>query len=304
MASALTGAEGATEAVIAPPLLQDEEFFAAPKLQEPGLPSHDELLGIDQLPLKADPRSLAHDIQHAVPISLAITSQIAAAIARPLEALNIDHAPFGLLTLDDARKIAQHPFFVGPLNRAAAHLSGLDKITIDAKHLRRLGHNSASQLSLLLATGDPAHIAESSLLVGAIVLHKHFLARALKAEREMLQRLMGADTYRIATREAPMLHAALAELDDGSFSIPPAFARGDAPAHDMGMAIIATGQRVLHDFVDMNEPSLTPLLAFRQASRSAARDNAPKTTAMTERHGAHIIRLLRRRFEPWSHTIA
>lgn len=308
MASALTGAEGALETV----MQETSAFLATP--QEAALsdtvsddisPSNEDLIvEVNGAGSLAFDTISEQEIRSAAPVSLSTSTRIASAIAHPLAALNIDHAQFGPISLHDLQAISQHPFFSSSVNRAAAELAGLSKIAIDKSHLRRLGHSSASQIALLLATGDPELAEQASLLLGAIVLHKHLLARALKAEREQLQQLLGEDIYRIATREAPVLHASMAELDDGSFSMPAAFATNPVEAGKTGLRIIAVGQRVLHDFVSITEPLLSPLLGFRQPAQPVSESNQLKTTVMTDRHSVHIIRLLRRRFEPWLHTIA
>ena len=180
MSSDLIDADDTHEAVSLPSLPEELTFSETLNPHDPLLPSDNGGAGSTRETSHVASTSVGNAGQSIAPMSLAVTSQIAAAIARPLGALKGDCALFGALHLDDVRAIAHHPFFTGPMNRATAQLSGLSAINFDIKHLRRLGYNQASQLALMLATSKSDHISQACLLIGAIVLHKHLLARALK----------------------------------------------------------------------------------------------------------------------------
>lgn len=229
-------------------------------------------------------------------VSPLLAARLAQSILRPLCAAGTgDDAATGLgdldaRTLTAMRALAVHPGFNGPLNRAAAQLSGLGDIVFDAHDLLRVGRSQASDCALFLATAAPALLDQAALHLGAIALHRQLVGLALKRDREALQRLLGEDTYHVATREAPVLYSAFASLDDGSFTVTPA---AIADERRMALAIAAVGRRVLHGFVAATEPTLTPLLAMRNGRQPAG---AP----MTDRHLTQIAKLLHRRYGPWS----
>ncbi len=230
-------------------------------------------------------------------VSPLLAARLAESILRPLSASDSDGAATGFGGLDPRTRaamcaLAGHPGFNGPLNRAAAQLSGLGDIVFDAHDLLRVGRSQASDCALFLATAAPALLEQAALHLGAIVLHRQLVGLALKRDREALQRLLGEDTYHVATREAPVLYSAFGGLDDGSFTVTPA-AIGDG--RGMALAIAAVGRRALHGFVAATEPTLTPLLAMRNGRQSPGA-GAP----MTDRHLAQIAKLLHRRYGPWS----
>lgn len=241
----------------------------------------------------------------SAPVSPALAGRLAEAIVRPLAAIAPGRRPTALADIDDrtaaaVTMLARHPSFEGPLSRAAARLSGLSDIVFDDCTLRRVGHSNASDCALFLATAAPALLEQAALHLGAIVLHRQLLRLALRREREALQRIVGEETYQIATREAPVLYAAFADLDDSDFVIEPAALGDEARERRMAHGIITVGQRSLHDFVILTEPSLAPLMDLRCGIADAS---DREVTAMTNKHLAHIAKLLHRRFGPWPPTI-
>ncbi|MFC0217407.1 hypothetical protein ACFFJ7_03250 [Pseudochelatococcus lubricantis] len=236
-------------------------------------------------------------------VDFAIAARIAAAIARPLGATRVavgDFTGSGPISVAGMSVIARHASFGAALNRAAARLSKLEEIAIDTGHLRQLGRSSASSLSLTLATDDPAVVAQASLLVGAAILHRHFLSCTLKSEREALRGILGNDFYLVATREAPVLYAPLAGLAGGSLSIDASIATDDERARDIGRRITATGHATLCLLVERTEPFLAPLFAIRNPPPPDGGNGAGVVAPLTDQHCAHIVKLLQRRFPPWS----
>ncbi|MGV6871605.1 hypothetical protein ACUSIJ_02795 [Pseudochelatococcus sp. B33] len=238
------------------------------------------------------------------PASPALAARLAEAIVRPLSAPGREGNPPGFGGLSDGaaaamRALARHPGFSGPLNRAAARLSGLSDIVFDERALLRIGHSSASDCAVFLATAAPERLEEASLYLGSIVLHRQLLGLALRREREALQRILGEEIYRVATREAPVLHAIFADLDDRSFVVISAALGEEARERRTATGIAAVGQRVLRGFVAKTEPPLAPLMVMRGGGHAAAGGDAPALSAMTDRHLAHIAKLLQRRFGPW-----
>lgn len=223
-----------------------------------------------------------------------VAARLAAALVRPLSEAGDDAAGMpGGAKAAALRALARHRAFAAPLDRAAAGLAGLGDIVLDERALRRIGRSEASDCALQLATAAAGLLERAALHLGAIVLHRRLLGVALKRERDALERMLGGDTCRLATREAPVLHAILADLDDGSLVL----ALGDdARERQTARGIAAVGRRALHGFVARTEPSLTPLLALRCPPPPGSGE---PPAAMTGRHDAHIVKLLHRRFGPW-----
>ncbi|MGI6244194.1 MAG: hypothetical protein ACOYJQ_00300 [Pseudochelatococcus sp.] len=286
----LAGAdEGARRIVSSPPLTR-QGMPDAPETHAAGAPAHEGSAGGES------------GNRPAVKLSVAV--QLAAAIARPLGAAVNTPADTAPLAAADILAIARHPDFAAPLNRAIARMSALETIDIDAMQLRRLGRSAASNLALMLATGDAAIIGQASLLIGAMILHRHFLSQPLKSGREALRGILGDDIYQMATREAPVLHASLAGLDGGSFALDAGVAGSEEEARDIGRRIAATGGMALRLLVDRTEPFLVPLFAIRNPVPPDDGHETRLALPLTDQHAAHIVKLLHRRFPPWSRIVS
>jgi hypothetical protein len=126
------------------------------------------------------------------------------------------------------------------------------------------------------------------------------LKLAIKAELARIREVLGPDGFEIATREAPLLHGALAELDA---SADPGIFDLSVPVPDAGKRVADFGLGILRRFVGRTEPVLSELMARRCQSDLDRQARGPIAANMIDVHCDQIVRLIRRRMPSWSAII-
>lgn len=227
--------------------------------------------------------------------------RLAAVVARPLDAIDPDTGGLEPLSVAATRAIAQNPHFRGPMNRAVAGTLGLFDLALDAEQLERFAESEHPQLAVALVADDLARVREAATQLAAAIVHKRALAFTLKAERERVRAAFGEESYRIATREVPMLHAGLTELDIGNVDVLKVAQGAEDPA-TFAKRLTGFGFDALSAFVQRTAPGLSSLFRFRCPAQAepAIRDRLAHLIADT--HCEHIVKLNRRRFQPWLAT--
>lgn len=221
--------------------------------------------------------------------------RLAALLARPFEAFEAAGTALAPLTATEARRAAALPAFSRPLGRAVSRALGVPVDALDATLLGRLRERPESRLAtLVLVEPRPAVEAAGATLAAAIV-HGRAIRATLRAERERLRAVLGAEGFELATREAPLLHAPLGALDAPRLTGEALFGPLPAPAATERLALF--GVAVLARFAGAVEPAYGGLLALRWPAACAA--PAPLPDAM---QAAHIVKLMRR-MPRWSALI-
>jgi hypothetical protein len=230
-----------------------------------------------------------------------LAARLASVVARPLDLL--DGALGGLepLSAAETRAIAAHPAFRVPFNRAIASTLRLSEIAIDREHLQRLAQSPRSRLATLLVSQKMDLVERAALHLAAAIVHRRVLKLTLKAERARIKQVLGEDGYLVATREAPLLHAVLAELDSGSVDAM-IVESATAPA-EARPRLIGLGLRALCGFVERVEPPLSGMMALRAEPALNAEPGRRAPDAVNDTHCDHIVRLVRRRVQPWAAII-
>lgn len=147
--------------------------------------------------------------------------------------------------------------------------------------VERLARRAETRLAAFLVTSTRDELARVATLVAAAVMQRRFLAAVTRTQREALAAAFGPEARALGTGEAPVLYAALAELDDGS---PLATAEAAQRA----------GLRVLARFLHQLEPGLSAAFARRTGT-----DPSPGAGVFTPRHAALVERLVVRSVPAW-----
>lgn len=234
--------------------------------------------------------------------SVRLAYRLAAVVARPLETIDPERGALEPLSAAATRTLAANPHFRGPINRAVARQLGLFDIALDDGDLRELAAAERTRMAAALVADNLAAVREAAQELGAAIVYKRALAFMLKAERERVRIAFGEEPYRIATREAPMLYASLADLDPADLNVK-LVADGAEDAQPFGKRLASLGFEALSAFVQKTAPALSPLFELRcpEGSDAARRDRL--TQRLESSHCDHIVKLNRRRFAPWLATI-
>jgi hypothetical protein len=153
---------------------------------------------------------------------------------------------------------------------------------------------------VLLVSQNLDLVRRAAMIVAAAVLHKNVLKLTRKPDLARMREILGAEGFEIATREAPLLHGALAELDAGAdpkimdASVEPA----EAQRH-----VLDLGLTILGRFVDHTEPALSDIMSHRCQSDLDRQTRHHPARPLSGVHCDHIVKLIRRRLPPWSATI-
>ncbi len=228
-----------------------------------------------------------------------LAARLAAVIARPIDhALALDY-PGSPLSAAPLAALARHPAFHGPLNRALSRHLRLGGTEVTPEVLARIASSRDTRLCVLLASQPMALVREAAAALGAAILHREVVRVVMKADRDRVRAVLGEAGFQVATQEAALLHAPLAGL------CPPGagasvLEAGVETAAARG-ALAGLGLGALAGFVELVEPGLAPLL--RRRIDAAPEPAAPRAGLLTQEHGDHIVRLLRRRIGAWSALI-
>lgn len=221
-----------------------------------------------------------------------LAAALAARLVRPIGHIPAaDHA-LPPLAEDGLRALAADPAFGPPIQRAAAAALAPMPL-IDAALLGRLHDSAAARLAALLVVEPDSTVREAAGLLAGVILHRGILAAVLKADRERLRAAFGAAAFGVATQEAALLYAGLADLVDGPAQAA-CLAAGDPEA--VRAAATRLGLDTLRRFARSTELGLGALLALRFPGTP----DAPLGSEACD----PIVRLMRRRMDAWSPIIA
>ncbi|WP_187371583.1 hypothetical protein [Methylobacterium oryzihabitans] len=229
-----------------------------------------------------------------------LAAALAGVIARPLDHLDgaaaaaSAAAALAPLPVSDVAALAARPAFRRPLNRAASRGLGLHALPLDAAFLARLAAAPRTRLAALLATQPAGPLGEAARLAAAAVLHRRVTGLVLRTDRARIRTALGESGFAVAVHEAPLLHADLAELDDGGGAA--AFA-ADLDPEAARAHLAGTGLGLLARFLAAVEPGLAALFRHRLPPGAEPRDPLPGSAC------DHLTRLLRRRMDPWTALI-
>jgi hypothetical protein len=176
----------------------------------------------------------------------------------------------------------------------------LAETAIGEAQIERLQTDARLRCAVLLVSQDLKQVHEAAAIVAAAVLHKRVLRLAAKSELARVREIFGQEGFEIATREAPLLHHALAELDAAAdpiiFDVSAAAAEGHRLFDDFGLGI-------LQRFVDHTEPVLSELMSRRCQSDLDRQAHPRAADGLSDIHCDQIVRLIRRRVPSWSAII-
>lgn len=231
---------------------------------------------------------------------LELAAQLAAVFVRPLDVFDSHAGRLEPLTATETRAIAAHPAFRAPLNRAMASALQLANTTLDEQQLARLNTDGRLRCAVLLVSQPQQALRQAATVVAAAVLHRRVLKIAFKAEIGRIREVLGAEGFEIATREAPLLHAALGELDA---AVDPAVFDAAVSAAEGQRHCLEFGLDILCRFVDGAVPALSDLMRFRCRSDLERQARGTVGKPLHAAHCDHIVKLIRRRMPSWSATI-
>jgi hypothetical protein len=228
-----------------------------------------------------------------------LAAQLSAAIARPLD--HFDPSAFYLppLSSEALAALAVHPAFRPGLERALSRELRLGETAIDGAFLARLAERPATRLAVLVASQPMARVREAGVVLAAAALHPAVVGLVLKVDRARVAAVFGEPAFLMATQEAPLLHAALADLAAG---IDPAPILG--PGRDPAAArerLAGLGLAILARVVEVVEPALAALVQGRLPP--AVAEEAARLPPPAPERCEQVVKLLRRRIEAWSATI-
>lgn len=245
-------------------------------------------------------------VTQALPVSaemqaLRLVAQVASALVRPLAHLDPTACRLAPLSETAVQALAVHPAFRLPLERALSRSLGLGRAKIDDSFLARLRSSARTRVCALVASQPLPLVREAAVQVGAAILHRQVVGKILKSERERLRSVFGDGGFQVATQEAMLLHAPLAELDTGvagpgvlDDTVDPAVARE---------RLAGFGLQALARFVERVEPALIDVVLHRIPPTGDAAARARTIGRMSDGHCDHMVKLLRRRVQAWSAPI-
>jgi hypothetical protein len=231
---------------------------------------------------------------------LALVAQLAGVFVRPLDAFDEHAGGLHPFTAAETRAIAAHPSFRAPVNRAVTGAMQLSEIVLGSEQLRRLPTDVRLRCAVLLVSQAMDLVRGAAIAVAAAVLHRRVLKLTLKADLERIRDVFGPEGFEIATREAPLLHAVLADLD----TEPSAGVFDPSVTADEGRRkVLDSGLDVLCRFVSATEPGLSTLMTHRCLSDLDWQTRRYNAGPLGAAHAEHIVRLIRRRVPSWSAII-
>lgn len=223
--------------------------------------------------------------------------RLASAILRPLDVVAAEHLPAMPIPSSELGTLAGHPAFRGPVNRAVARAIGLTDLALGAATLQRLGRDPRSRLALLFVTEPPAMRRRAAQILAAAILHRRLAGLVLKTDRQRARDALGPEGFDVASHEAPVMLGKLVELDTlptpSGILTDPVEPGTTAPAERFGL-------RALGRYVEAVEPELLPVHRARHAEDDEIAGSRMPVGAVGPAHADLILKLMRRRLQPWS----
>ncbi len=229
--------------------------------------------------------------------ALPLKAQIASVLVEPLRIAADPHCNFEPFFASEIKLIAQNEYFRRPLNRAFNQKLGLDRFTVSVELLDRLDREVKTRLAVLMSCAANETCDRAARQLAAAMLHKRILQVVLKPRRELVRSVIGDEPYNTAIREASMLYAPLAMLDNGSSNR--WLEDGHEDTAQAAAEFLAIGHRAMYGFVTSVEPELGPLFALRLASEADA-GTGLSSTGFDDILCGHVLKLMRRKVPEWS----
>lgn len=223
--------------------------------------------------------------------------RLAGAILRPVDALSPERLPALSMAPSELGALAGHPAFRGPVNRAVARSIGLTGVTVGAATLDRIGRDPRSRLALLFVTEPPAMLRRAAQVLAAAILHRRLAGLVLKSDRQRARDALGPEGFDVASHEAPVMLARLVDLDllptPSGILTDPAEPGSAVPAERFGL-------RAIGRYVEAVEPELLPVHRTRQGEDDEIAGSRMPVASVGPAHADLILKLMRRRLQPWS----
>lgn len=223
--------------------------------------------------------------------------RLAGAILRPIDAMPAERLPLLAMPASELTGLAAHPSFRGPVNRAVARTVGLSSLTVGEATLGRIGREPRSRLALLFVTEPPPMLRRAAQLLAAAILHRRLAGLVLKADRQRARDALGAEGFDVASHEAPVMLGRLVDLDalptPSGILTDPAEPHAAAPAERLGL-------RAIGRYVEAVEPELLPIHRTRHDEDGEIAGSRAPVGSVGPAHADLILKLMRRRMQPWS----
>ncbi|KAB0676850.1 hypothetical protein [Aureimonas leprariae] len=192
----------------------------------------------------------------------------------------------GTLAAGEVAALAAHPAFRRPLGALLARERNWPGLS--AGRMAVLFAAPEGRMAALVASEPRAVVEGAGRLLAAAVLHKRVLQVVLRADRERLRAVLGAEAFGIATQEAPTLHAGLAALERDP--VVWRVVSGDDTAH-AARRLADFGLELLARFAAGVDAALGHLACSRFAVEGDC--------VLDEAERAAVLKLLRRRVPSW-----
>ena|GEM_PF-2420985 len=232
--------------------------------------------------------------------AMGLAARLASTILNPVGYVDETRCGVGPLPPSVVKRIAADRSFGRPINRALSKELALDAINFDPALFERLPVNLRSRLALKLVTASAQDVATAALLTATCVLHRRVIGLVMKADRSRFVSVVGEAAFEVATREVPILHSSLAELDktDGVWT-----ACLDGDQAQMQLLLMRFGLQVLAAFIDAVEPDLTQLFVLRYPEDMQLSSRRQSVGEFRDVHIDQLVKLLCRRMESWTDII-
>jgi hypothetical protein len=235
------------------------------------------------------------------PRSLAFAVRIARLLLQPSEFVDDFYLRLGPLEAPQLKQLATHPGFRTPVNRALAAALGLDATDFDRDTIARWSSAPRSRLAVLFTAEPIDDVGRVALSIAAAVLSKRVLRLVLKSDRQVVRETLGEEDFQVATREAPLLHFALAELDLGAADLELLLRTGELA--ERRRRLVAFGFGVVGRFLDATEPVLADLFANRIHPDLGYGSRDRSIGRLGDTHCEQVLRFVRRRHRSWADII-
>ena len=229
--------------------------------------------------------------------SFALAVRMAQFKLRPSEFVDDELCRLGPLGAAELRAMVAHPAFRAPVSRALSAALGIDAIRIGPDFPARLAASARLRLAVLLASDPLETINRVALILAAAVLSRKALRLVLKGERARARETLGNDGFEIATHETPGLHLALSDLDRSPDNTEMLVGPGDLAARRE--SVLALGFATIGRFLDKVEPLLVEYLALRLPAGLWFGERDRAVAELSDYHCEHLVKLVRRRQQPW-----
>ena len=127
------------------------------------------------------------------------------------------------------------------------------------------------------------------------------LRLVLKADRQLVREGLGEEDFQVATREVPLLHFSLAELDLGADDAELLLQNGELA--ERRQRLVGFGFCVVGRFLDATEPALAALFAHRVHPNLGYGSRDRSIGRLSDTHCEQVVRFVSRRHRSWADII-